>query len=46
MRYLLVKTSDSLVLVESGGVLGGVGEQIVHLLEAEVLAVVVSFRHF
>lgn len=43
--HLLVEAGDALFAGELSGVLGGVGEQVVHLLEAEVLAVVVSLRH-
>ena len=43
---LLVETDDPLLLGKLGWVLGCVGEEVVDLLEAEILAVVVRFRHF
>ena len=43
--HLLVQPRDSLVLREVARVLGGVGEEIVDLPEAEILAVVVGFGH-
>ena len=42
---LLVKADDSLLLGELLWLLGGVSEEVVDLLEGEVLAVVVGFRH-
>ena len=43
---LLVEASDSLLLGEQRRVLDGVGEEVVNLFEAEVLAIIVSLRHF
>tara|TARA_B110000305_G_C19225037_1_gene532422 strand:+ start:209 stop:364 length:156 start_codon:yes stop_codon:yes gene_type:complete len=43
--FLLVKSSDSLLLGQYLWVFDGVGEQVVNLLEAEVFAIVVRFGH-
>lgn len=43
--FLLIKSSDSLLLGEHLWVFDGVGKEVVNLLEAEVFAIVVRFGH-
>jgi hypothetical protein len=45
LRGLLIETSDLLLAGEERRVFNGVGKKVVHLLEAEILAIVISLRH-
>ena len=44
--HLLVESRDALFLSKDRGILNTVGKEVVDLSKAEVLAIVVSFRHF